>query len=227
MPDDPTPDPAKPDPSKPADPPVPDPKPADPATADPAKPSEKDASQAEVEKAYEKLRLAEKERDEERRKNKEREDAELSETERLRKENEEKDEKVANATAKVQKANLLNVLADKGLTGGKARAAARLLDDVEYDDDGEPTNLDAALDAAKAAFGETQFTPADPAKPAPPNLNGGAGSQPGPTPNLTAEEIKAAEDAGIAPQTYEALKEVQSYEDWVAMRERIKAAAPK
>jgi hypothetical protein len=221
MPDDPAKDP-KADPAKPADPPAADRKPADPAkSADPAKP-ETGATQAEVDKAYEKLREAEKERDALAAEKKKREDEELSENERLKRENEENAEKIKTATAKAQSANLLTALADKGLTGGQAKAAARLLDGVEYDKDtDEPVNLDKAIETAKATYGDAQFTPGETAKPPAPNLNPGPGNEPGPKPNLTAEELKAAEDSGMEPKAYEAMKDVRSFEDWQAARKRL------
>jgi hypothetical protein len=85
------------------------------------------------------------------------EKAQLSETDRLKKEAEEAKGLVSSATDKLRRANLLTALADKGLEGAKAKAAARLLDGVEFNDDDEPTNLDAALTAAKAEFGDQLF----------------------------------------------------------------------
>jgi hypothetical protein len=137
-----------------------------------------------------------------------REEAELSETERLRKENEENRAKVEVATAKARGANLLTALADKGLVGAKAKAAARLLDGVEYDDDGEPLNLDAAIETARAAYGEEVFTTA-PSRPS----------------GLTTAEQEAAKRAGMSPQQYEAMKGVRTFEDWQAAQRRLAEAA--
>jgi hypothetical protein len=53
-----------------------------------------------------------------------------------------------------REAALLKALAAQGLTGGKAKAAARLLDNVEFDENGEPTNVAAALKAAKQTYGD-------------------------------------------------------------------------
>lgn len=81
----------------------------------------------------------------------------LSETERLQKRVEEAESNAATASGKVQRANLLAALSDEGLTGKQARAAARLLDDVQFDEDGEPTNLADALKAARATYGDDMF----------------------------------------------------------------------
>jgi flagellar biosynthesis GTPase FlhF len=84
----------------------------------------------------------------------------LSEEEKAKKDAEEAIAKGEAGTAKLRRANLLIALAEKGLTGGKAKAAARLLDGVEFDDDDEPTNIDDALTAAKAEYGPEMFTAA-------------------------------------------------------------------
>jgi hypothetical protein len=66
--------------------------------------------------------------------------------------------KAAKADEKVRHANLLSALADKKLVGAAGRAAAKLLDGVEFDDNDEPKNLDDALKAAKTAYGEAVFS---------------------------------------------------------------------
>lgn len=101
------------------------------------------------------------------------EDAQLSETEKLQKEAEEGKALAATATDKLRKANLVSALSDHGLTGGAAKAAARLLDKVEFSDDDEPKNLEDAIKAAKAEFGEAIFTGATPTTPTP-DLHPGA-----------------------------------------------------
>lgn len=101
------------------------------------------------------------------------EDEKLSETEKLKRDAEEGQKLAQSATEKLRRANLLTSLTAQGLSGGKAKAAARLLNGVEYDDDDEPKNLDDALTAAKAEYGEDMFTGATPPAP-PPDLHGGA-----------------------------------------------------
>jgi hypothetical protein len=101
--------------------------------------------------------------------------------------------KVTAATEKLRKANLITALSDEGITGGKAKAAARLLDAVEYDDNDEPTNLADAITAAKAEYGEDMFKGATPAPPPdPPDHHHG------PRPPVTPDEDAAL--AAIFPQ---------------------------
>lgn len=124
----------------------------------------------------------------------------LSETDRLKKEAEEGKQAAEKATAKLRQANLIGALADKGITGAKAKAAARLLDDVEYDDTDEPTNLDAAIKAASEVYGADQFKTGGGASR--PNVNGNEGNEGGDPPNLTAEELAIAKSFGMTPDEY-------------------------
>jgi hypothetical protein len=89
-----------------------------------------------------------------------------SETERLKREAEEGRQLAATATSTMQEAKLLLALNGKGLSGPKAQAAVKLLDDLEYDDGYQPTNLDDRITAAKAMYGDEVFVGATPA-PAP------------------------------------------------------------
>lgn len=127
----------------------------------------------------------------------------LSETEKLKKEAEDGRKLAESATDKLRRANLITALADQGLAGGKARAAARLLDSVEYDDDDEPTNLDDAIKAAKAEYGEDMFKGAKP-KPGP--TDGGGGNDPEDGPKLTADELQMAKSFGMTAEEYAQFK---------------------
>lgn len=80
----------------------------------------------------------------------------LSEAEKLKKKAEEAEARGETGTKKLRTANLMLALADQGLTGGRAKAAAKLLD-VEYDDSDEPKDLKAAIDAAKKTYGDDVF----------------------------------------------------------------------
>lgn len=167
-----------------------------------------DAGKAALAAERKRARDAEKALKEAQAKLKEREDADLTETERLKKQVEDAQAKVGNATDKLRRANLLAALADEGLTGAKAKAAARLLDVVEYGNDDEPTNLADAITAAKAEYGDDMFKGATPArKPTPTNGGGGREDREGPT--LTADELAAAKAAGMTPEEYEAYKSPQ------------------
>lgn len=88
------------------------------------------------------------------------ENEKLSADEKLRKEATDGADKARDATEKLRKANLLMALSEKGLTGPKAKAAVKLLDELEYDDvTDEPKELDDAITAAKAVYGDATFTP--------------------------------------------------------------------
>lgn len=153
------------------------------------------------------------------------EDEKLSDTEKLKKQAEEGVKAAATATEKLRQANLITALADKGLTGGKAKAAARLLDSVEYDDADEPTNLDAALDAGKAVYGEEMFAAGEPPKPKPGgSTNGGDGGSKDEKPELTADELEAAKATGTSPERYAAMKNVTTLDEYQAAQKALKAA---
>jgi hypothetical protein len=105
----------------------------------------------------------------------------LSDQEKLEKRAKDGDTALEQATAKLRRANLLVALAGQGLSGGKGKAAAKLLD-VEFDDDDEPKNLTAAIDTAKTEYGPELFTAAkavepgkekDPTRSGDPKLNQG------------------------------------------------------
>jgi hypothetical protein len=173
-------------------------------------------TQADIDKAYTKLREAEKRAAAAEKRNKEREDAELSETEKLKQEADEGRQQAEEGKRLAREAKTLTALADKGLAGAKAKAALRLLDGIEYDDQHEPTNLVEVLATAKAEYGEDMFSPPTPPRPTPPNINPGPGNTPGPAPDLTAEEVEAANKAGIDPKRYAAMKTVTTHEEWLA-----------
>jgi hypothetical protein len=82
------------------------------------------------------------------------EHASLSETEKLKKEAADGRQLAETATGKVRNVNLRDALAAKGFTGPAAKAVARLISGVEYDDDDEPKNLDARLKAAHEEYGD-------------------------------------------------------------------------
>lgn len=137
-------------------------------------------------------------------------------------------------TVKIQRANLKAALADEGITGKQAKAAMRLLDGIEYDDDDEPTNLEDVLDEAEEIYGTELIRgsataddgdDAKSSKRKAPNVNGGSGKQNGKGPRLTAEELKAAQDSGMKPEVYEAMKGVKTLADYEALRKKQAAAA--
>lgn len=134
------------------------------------------------------------------------EDEKLSDTEKLKKEAEAGKALASTATEKLRRANLITALADEGLHGARAKAAAKLLDSVEFDDDDEPTNLKDAITSAKAEYGDDIFKGA---KPKAPKTNGGEGNEDREGPTLTADELAAAKAAGMTPEEYETYKSPQ------------------
>lgn len=191
------------------------------------------ATQAEVDKAYEKLRAAEAELKAQRAaaaelaaRLREHEDAQLSEEQRREKEAEEGRRAGEEGRRLIREAKLLTALTARGLPGHQARAAVRLLDgSVDYDAVHEPSNLDEAIEKATGVYGATPFTP--PATPElaeelPPTPRpSGAGERDTVTPpRLTAEELRTAEEAGMTPERFDALKGGASLEDW----QRLNAA---
>ncbi len=102
-----------------------------------------------------------------------------------------------------------------------ADIALALLDrsQVEYDDDGAPTNLAALLEALAEA--KPLLKGITPAVPAVPSINAGNGHQQGPTPQLRADELQAAAETGMTPDRFEAMKHVTSLADF----EKLQASA--
>lgn len=83
---------------------------------------------------------------------------------------------------------------------------------VEFDKQGEPTNvteaLNALLEQRPILKGKAQAPPA-------PRINPGAGTQTdGPTPALTAEELAVATQAGMSPEEYAQAKTATTVTDW-------------
>lgn len=118
--------------------------------------------------------------------------------------------KLANdAIAQLREAKLLVALGDHNLTGAKAKAAAKLIEGVEYDDDtNEPTNLEAVITSATETYGEDIFKGATP-KPKAPGIDGGSGNEDRDGPKLTADELAMAKSFGLTPEQYEANKSGQ------------------
>lgn len=127
----------------------------------------------------------------------------LSDVEKLEKRAADAEALASGATDKLRKANLMAALSEAGVQNVKA--AVRLLDGVEFDDSDEPKNLDAAITAAKAEYGEALFKQS---KPAAPNIDaGGGGGDQDRAPSLTAEELAMAKSFGMTPAEYAAAKD--------------------
>lgn len=132
----------------------------------------------------------------------------LSEQEKLSKRAEEAEKKAGDADAKLRRANLIAALSDPSLGIVNARAAAKLIEGIEYDDEGEPTNLGSldAEDSLVAKFlGENDYLRGKATKPKPPSTDGHEGDDKKP-PELTAEELEVAKQSGMTPEEYAAFK---------------------
>jgi hypothetical protein len=122
------------------------------------------------------------------------------------------------ADAKLQTAHLLVALSDSSLGIVNAKAAAKLIEGVEYDDNGEPTNLGDPADADSliAKFlADNSFLRGTSTKPTAPKLDGGTGDE-RPKPALTAAELQAAEDFDMTPEEYAVFKNGGSLSDLTA-----------
>lgn len=131
--------------------------------------------------------------------------ANLSEQEKLAKRLEEAEAKVADADKRLRRSNLIAELTQPGIVN--ARAAAKLIEGVEYDDDGNPTNLGAADDPQSllGKFLEENDYLRGSGKPKPPSTDAREGDDTTP-PSLTAEEAAMAESMGMTPEEYAANK---------------------
>lgn len=120
----------------------------------------------------------------------------------------EAEKKAGDADAKLRRANLVAALSDPSLGIVNARAAAKLIEGVEYDDDGEPTNLGStdAEDSLIAKFlGENEYLRGKATKPKPPSTDASEGDDKTP-PELTAQELEVAKASDMTPEEYAAFK---------------------
>lgn len=126
----------------------------------------------------------------------------LSDQEKLQKRADEAEAKVAAASERLQRANLIATLSQPGIVN--ARAAAKLIEGVEYDESGEPTNLGSADDPDSLLgkfLAENAFLRGN-GKPTPPSTDGREGAVDTPPPSLTAEEAQMAEALGMTAEEY-------------------------
>lgn len=130
--------------------------------------------------------------------------AQLSEQQKLEKERDEALAKGDSAQSKLQQAHLLVALAAPELGIVSPKAAAKLIDGVEFNEDGEPTNLGDPADENSLIgkfLSDHEFLKGKPTPSPAPSTDGGEGGD-GTPPNLTAEEIKFAESMGMTPEEY-------------------------
>lgn len=147
-------------------------------------------------------------------------EAQKSDLEKAQDRAEKAEEKANKADSKLKRANLIAALTDPKNGIVNARAAAKLIEGVEFDDEGEPANLGSPEDedSLLAKFlTENEYLRGTPAKPKPPNLDGkeGTGAEE-PEPELNAEELAAAKAADMTPEEYAAYKKGGSLADLTA-----------
>jgi len=139
----------------------------------------------------------------------------LSEQEKLAKQAKEALEKAEAADGKLRKANLIAALTNPEFGIVNARAAAKLIEGVEYDDEGEPTNLGKPDDEESLVakfLAENEFLRGKAAKPKAPSLDGGEGGNEKP-PELTADELEMARLSGMSPEEYAVYRKGGSLDD--------------
>lgn len=141
-------------------------------------------------------------------------EAQLTEAERLERRVTELEKQNEALLAEKQELVILNAVTANANKLGivDPEAAVKLLDrkGLKLADDGSPENLDAAL---RDLLKEKPYLTAKPSASAG-RTDASAGVTAGPPPNLTADELSAAQAAGMTPERYAALKQVKTLDDY-------------
>lgn len=143
-------------------------------------------------------------------------EGELSETERLTAKVQELETKNADLDRKLREQTLSATVTQHAVRLGivDPEAAVKLLDkdDLEVDDDGVPQNVETALKnlLREKPYLVSKTSAAPPAG----GTNASSGAQGAPPPKLTADEMAAAQKAGMDPARYADLKGVKTLADW-------------
>lgn len=145
----------------------------------------------------------------------------LSDQEKAEKRADAAEAKAAEADKKLRRANLIAELSKPEHGIVNAQAAAKLLDGVEYSDDGEPSNI---ADILPGFLTENAFLKGS-VKTTPGEINPGGGQTDGKAPDLTADELDAAGRIGMTPAEYAGFKGKTSIADLQAAETAAKAAA--
>lgn len=98
-----------------------------------------------------------------------------------------------------------------GILDPEVTAALIDWDDLEFDDDGKPTNVE---DVVRALIAKKPMLAGKPSDRNAPRTDSGQGTGGGTPPSLTAAELTAAQSAGISPERYDQLKKVRTLKDW-------------
>lgn len=131
-------------------------------------------------------------------------EAQKSELEKAQDRAEKAEAKAESADAKLKRANLIAALADPKFGIVNARAAAKLIEGVEFDEEGEPTNLGSPDEDASLIgrfLSENEYLKGTPVKPKAPSTDAKEGGDEEP-PKLTAAELEAAKASGMSPEEY-------------------------
>ena len=112
--------------------------------------------------------------------------------------------------------------ASLGVADAELAYAALNRSEIEYDQDGDPTNIEDILKATLERHPALRAT----GVPAPRagGTDGGGGGHKGAGPSLTAEELEAARVLEMEPERYAAFKGVKTEEDYRKAREALKSA---
>lgn len=196
--------------------------PADPPVGKDGTPFDPDRAQRTIEKLRDELKQAKltaKERDDLAARVKEYEDSQKSELERAKDAEREASERAKQATEKARNANLKAALYDKAadLGIGSPSLALRALDrnKLEWDDEDEPANLAAVLEALLEEEPLLKATP----KKRTPSTDAGGGAGNGEPPTLTQEQLEAARALGYDnPAEYAADMNLKTLDDWTARK---------
>lgn len=212
-----------PPPTPPAEPPVTPPAapPADAPTGSDGTPFDPERAQRTIQELRQKERegvKAAKERDELAARLQKLEDEKLTEEQKVARERDELLEQ--QETWKREKRDSTLKLAvygkqtEMGIADADLAIAALDHSQVEWSDDGQPSNVEALLNDL---LERKPLLKGQPAPRTPPRSDGTQGSGSQPPPDLTAEEAEFARSQGITPERYARLKGVQSIDDFAAL----------
>ena len=159
-------------------------------------------------------------------KQKEYDDANLTESERLKKTAEEKGREAADLATSLQDTRLklaVYVASSKPeLSCADPGLALLALDrsKIKYDESGEPTNIEDELGALLEA---KPILKGEPGKPTAPSVNAGEGARPGPAPKLTTEQLEQADQMG-GTDKYVAYQGARTIDEMLAVDQRVRQA---
>lgn len=144
--------------------------------------------------------------------------AQLTAEERAQQEQAQREQRDRDATAALKRGLTLAALAKPEHQLVDPEAAYALLTGVEYDTAGNPTNLLERIQALKTEKPYMVAQTPTPPTPSTPGINPAAGQGGGPGPALTPQEAQAAQETGMDPSRYAALRNGASLDEWMALQ---------